>query len=114
MRSPEYVIDCSSGAAPLEEAELASEYREHQDNPHFPFVSNNEFDISMQASCGCCQAGITKVHKSGVCAPPSSVHLAPPPISKRVFVLCYSQQVLFFEPFSKCCSLCLTLTPVLT
>jgi hypothetical protein len=36
MKSPEYAIDCSSGAAPLEEAELKSEYKQHQSSPHFP------------------------------------------------------------------------------
>ena len=30
MRSPE---DCSLAANPLEEAELTSEYKQHQDNP---------------------------------------------------------------------------------
>ena len=29
-RSPEYVVDCSSRAAPLEEAELTSEYKQHR------------------------------------------------------------------------------------
>jgi hypothetical protein len=33
MRSPEYRMDCSLAANPLEEAELTSEYKQHQDSP---------------------------------------------------------------------------------
>ena len=33
MRSPEDLIYFSLGAAPLEEAELTSEYKQHQGNP---------------------------------------------------------------------------------
>jgi len=32
MRSLEYVMGCSSGATPLEEAEFTSGYKQHQDN----------------------------------------------------------------------------------
>ena len=33
MRSPEYRRDCSLATNPLEEAELTSEYKQHQDSP---------------------------------------------------------------------------------
>ena len=33
MTSPEYMMDCSLAANPLEEAELTSEYKQHQDSP---------------------------------------------------------------------------------
>ena len=50
-RSPEYVVDCSSGAAPLEEAELTSEYKQHRATHSIsPFLSNDdEFDRCSQA-----------------------------------------------------------------
>jgi hypothetical protein len=49
MRSPEYLINCSSEANPLEKAELTSAYKQHQDNPQQPIyqlprqilISNN-------------------------------------------------------------------------
>ena len=33
MTSTEYLRDCSQAANPLEEAELTSEYKQHQDSP---------------------------------------------------------------------------------
>jgi len=43
MKSPEYMIHSSLvGAAPLEEAELTSKYRQHQGNPqHYPSFQNH-------------------------------------------------------------------------
>lgn len=38
MRSPEYIMDCLLGGTPLEDAELTSEYKQHQANPQHTHI----------------------------------------------------------------------------